>query len=245
MPLAVLRQDGRARIWLRSAGTALLDLLFPPRCAGCGRIGTLFCLACQSKIEPIPAATCPRCGHPYAGAALCPECRRNPSHLDAIRSTAVFSGPLREAIHSFKYGNGQALAPLLGARLAQTWRDRGLAADLIVPVPLHAERLRERGYNQAALLARVLAPAAGVPLDEGIVMRQKATQQQALLNAVERRENVKDAFMCRGEVTGLRVVLVDDVCTTGSTLEACAAALRAGGATSVWALTLARARWDA
>lgn len=237
-------QRERISTGLRQAGLALLDLLFPPRCAGCGRIGALFCSACQAAIEPIPRPVCRRCGHPYAGTDLCPECQRSASHLDAITSTALFGGPLRGAIHNFKYSNGQALAPILGARLATTWHEQGLSADLIIPVPLHADRQRERGYNQAALLARILASAVGVPITEEAVVRQKATRQQVLLSAAERRENVKDAFVCRGGVAGRRIMLVDDVCTTGSTLEACAAALRAAGAASVAALTLARARWQ-
>jgi ComF family protein len=220
-----------------------LDLLFPPRCAGCGRLGTLWCQACQAGVEPIHSPVCPLCGHPYAGAGLCPECRLRPSHLDAIAATAVFGGPLRQAIHRFKYGDGHALAPILGARLVETWRQRGLTADRVIPVPLHAQRLAERGYNQSALLARVLAAGVGAPLDETLLVRRRATEQQALLNAVQRRKNVYEAFVCQGSAAGLRIVLVDDVCTTGSTLEASAAALRAAGAASVSALTLARARW--
>jgi ComF family protein len=128
--------------------------------------------------------------------------------------------------------------------MAAAWRRGNFAADVIIPVPLHTARQAERGYNQAALLARIVSQEVGVPIGETALVRAKATQQQALLKAVERRENVRDAFACRGDVRGKHVVLVDDVCTTGSTLEACAAALRASGAASVCAFTLARARWE-
>ena len=175
---------------------------------------------------------------------LCPTCRATASHLDRIASSAVFAHPLRDAIHSFKYNNGRDLARPFGVRMAAHWQRHGFAADLIVPVPLHAGRLAERGYNQAALLARELSRGVSVPIDETALVRRKATLQQALLKAVERRENVRDAFVCRSDMAGRSVALVDDVATTGSTLEACAAALRAAGATSVWAFTLARARWE-
>ena len=236
--------SGRLLAILRRGGVALLDLLFPPRCPGCGRIGILFCEACRAQVEPIRPAVCSRCGRPLHHAELCADCQRTRSSLDAIFAAVVFAGPLREAIHSLKYANGRALAGPLGEYLVTAWRQTGRAADRIVPVPLHASRLAERGYNQSALLARVLGAEIGVPVDETLVIRRKATQQQALLNAAERRANVKDAFVCQGNVVGLHIALVDDVCTTGSTLEACADALRKAGAASVWAFTLARARWD-
>jgi ComF family protein len=227
---------------LRRGGVALLDLLYPPCCPGCGRIGFTFCQACQARIEPLPAPGCLRCGRPLDIEGLCPICRATPSNLDRIASSAVFAAPLREAIHSLKYDNVRILAKPLGLRMASYWQEHGFTAGVIVPVPLHKRRQAERGYNQSALLARVLAQETGIPLDEKLVMRHKATQQQTRLNAAERRENVKDAFSCRGDAAGLAIVLVDDVCTTGSTLEACAGALRAAGAASVWAFTLARAR---
>ena len=242
MPEAAGQMDWRR--WLTAAGQALLDLFYPPRCPGCGRVGALFCDACQSRIEAPPAPACPRCGHPAASESLCRTCQARHSNLDRIAASAIFTHPLRDAIHELKYNNGCGLARPLGARMATYWQQHGFSADLIVPVPLHAGRLRERGYNQSALLARVVAQATGIPLDEKMVVRHKATQQQALLTAVERRANVKDAFASRGSATGLDIVLVDDVCTTGSTLEACAEALRAVGAAGVWAFTLARARGD-
>ena len=230
--------------WLRTVGRGLLDLLYPPRCPGCGRIGVTLCAECQSAIEPLSAPICVRCGRPAETEGLCTTCERTPSHLDRISATAVFAHPLREAIHELKYNNNRTLAQPLGDRMAAFWQERRFAADLIIPVPLHHSREAERGYNQAALLARVLGSATGVHVTEHVVARRKATRQQALLNAAERRENVKDAFVCRGDVAGKRIVLVDDVCTTGSTLEACAQALKMAGAESVWAFTLARARWE-
>ena len=127
--------------------------------------------------------------------------------------------------------------------MADAWRDAGLSADLIVPVPLHPSRVAERGYNQSTLLADVLSPAVGVPMVEEVLVRQKATLPQVTLGRLERQQNVRGAFACRGDVAGQRIVLIDDVCTTGATLEACAAALRSRGAASVWGFTLARPRW--
>lgn len=234
----------RALALLRESGTVLLDLIYPPRCPGCGRVGFALCEVCQARIEPVPGPACLRCGHPVDSECLCPTCRATPSSLDRITASAVFAPPLREAIHHLKYSNARALAGPLGAHMASYWRQHGLTADAIVPVPLHKSRLAERGYNQSLLLARAVSHATGIPLAEKMVVRCKATQQQALLGAAARRENVKDAFECRGHPAGLDIALLDDVCTTGSTLEACAAALKAAGAARVWAFTLARARWD-
>lgn len=228
---------------LRQGGTALLDLFFPPRCPGCGRVGDLFCPACRAQVAPITEPVCLRCGRPLPEDALCADCRAQASALDGIRAAAIFAPPIREAIHSLKYANGRGLAAPLADYMVAAWRRVAPPADCIVPVPLHASRLAERGYNQSALLARALGAAVGLPVDEKLVLRQRATRQQALLSAAERRANVEDAFVCGASAAGKRIVLIDDVCTTGATLEACAAAVRAAGATSVWALTLAQARW--
>jgi ComF family protein len=150
---------------------------------------------------------------------------------------------LREAIHHFKYSNVQGLAIPLGRLMGQYWEKSPLPAEIIIPVPLHTDRLRERGYNQAALLARELGKSIGLPVSENSLGRVRATRPQVDLNAPERKENVRDAFRCSNtELKERRVLLVDDVCTTGATLEACSSALRQVGARSVWALTLAMAR---
>lgn len=126
--------------------------------------------------------------------------------------------------------------------MAECWQRASLPAEIVVPVPLHPSRLRGRGYNQAALLAWALSRRIGLPMDEESLCRVRATLPQMRLPAADRRRNVEDAFRCTTDrLSGRQVLLVDDVCTTGATLEACADALRKGGARSVWAFTLARA----
>jgi ComF family protein len=149
---------------------------------------------------------------------------------------------MREAIHRLKYSNSQDLAAPLGEMMVSYWREAPFPADVIVPVPLHTRRLRERGYNQAALLARELGKGVGLPVLERALIRVRYTSPQVDLNAEERKENVQGAFHCPTDrVAGKSVLLVDDVYTTGATLEACSLALKQRGVLTVWALTLARA----
>jgi ComF family protein len=174
---------------------------------------------------------------------LCLRCRTTPLRIDCIRSAVYFEGVLREAMHRLKYRGLAALAEPLGGLMATYWKKHPMPADIVVPVPLHAARLRERGYNQAALLAREMARQVGLQVAEQTLVRQRATAPQVELDARQRRENVRDAFCCSDDsLSGSTVLLIDDVCTTGATLEACAIALIAGGARGVQALTLARAR---
>jgi len=150
---------------------------------------------------------------------------------------------MREAIHRLKYSNSQDLAAPLGEMMVSYWQDVHLSADVIVPVPLHVRRLRERGYNQAALLARELGKGVGLPVLENALIRVRETSPQVDLNAEDRKENVRGAFHCPDDrLAGNRVLLGDDVYTTGATLEACSLALKQRGVRTVWALTLARAR---
>jgi len=173
---------------------------------------------------------------------LCARCRTLPLQIECIRSVVCFEGVLRKVVHRFKYYGRTALAVPLGDLMAAYWVQHPMPADVIVPVPLHADRLRERGYNQAALLAHEMVHRVGLVVDEQTLVRQRATAPQVELDARQRRENVRDAFRCSSNgLVGKRVLLIDDVCTTGATLEACAVVLYEGGARSVQALTLARA----
>lgn len=223
--------------------TTLLDLLFPPRCVGCRQFGSWLCSECRSAIEVLRPPLCPRCGLPTAKGQFCPHCQHGALQLDGIRSVAFFEGPLQQAIHYLKYSNSRHLAAPLGEMMVSYWQDVHFPADVIVPVPLHARRLRQRGYNQAALLARELGKGVGLPVLEDALLRVRDTASQVDLNAEERKENVRGAFYCPDDrLAGKKVLLVDDVYTTGATLEACSLALKQRGVHRVWALTLARAR---
>lgn len=181
---------------------------------------------------------CNRCGIP-AAVGDC-QCDQLPPHIDRVRSIASFDGWLREAIVAFKYSGEWARCDHLAGRLhdvaADIWSTE---VDGIVPVPLHRRRERSRGFNQAEMLANRIGQSLGTPVFS-ILRRTRDTPQQVGLDADTRKINVEGAFASIRDVNGLRLVLVDDVLTTGSTLDACAAELRAGGATSVSALTLAR-----
>ena len=233
---------------LHRAQVGLFDLLFPPRCVACQQPGSWLCATCQATIEPIQPPYCGRCGRPLTSAGWsiprsCPMCMRGPFWLDGIRAVAYHEGVLRTAIHCLKYRNHQALAEPLGSLLAEYVRRTELEATVVVPVPLHGERLAQRGYNQAALLARVLGRALGLPVVEGSLVRVRHTLPQVDLNAAQRRENVRDAFRCVDDrLAGHRVLLVDDVYTTGATLLACGAALHQARVASAWGLTLSHGR---
>jgi ComF family protein len=161
--------------------------------------------------------------------------------VDGIRAPFLMQGALREAIYALKYRGLRAAAPQLGRLLAQHLAGRPIPGDVLVPVPLHPNRLRRRGYNQAALLAREVARLTGLPVREELLVRQRDTPPQVQTATREqRRSNVLDSFAVTGDVRRLAVVLLDDVTTTGSTFSAAAGALKAAGAASVWGLALAK-----
>jgi ComF family protein len=245
-----------------SAAAAWWDTVFPPRCAGCSRLGAHFCARCAAAIAPVAPPWCASCGHslshaaaaparsrpwPRAGppGALCDACRAAPWPLRGVRSAGLLRGPLRRAVHRLKYRDRTAAAPALAALLdgpAATLAADGLldAGSLVLPVPLAAARERQRGYNQAALLAWPFASAYGLPASASALRRVKETAPQVGLDPAQRRANLRAAFAASPEVAGRRVLLIDDVTTTGSTLGNAAAACLRAGAASVCALTLAR-----
>jgi ComF family protein len=176
--------------------------------------------------------------------AGCYRCAQDPIQLDGLLFCAFHREPLRTAIHQFKYEGVRALAAPLGRLMSEQWPSLSAgmgAVDAIVPVPLHRRRERERGFNQAALLAREFGPRIGVDVVEGVLVRHRSTAPQVELDAQQRTANVQGAFSTRGALlSGRNVLLIDDVCTSGATLEACCAALIDAGVLSVRAFTLTR-----
>jgi ComF family protein len=223
----------------------IFDLLFPPRCAICKHGGHVLCPQCLRSIQPLHPPLCPHCGTQLLHNTPCRNCRYGALHVSMLRVFGSYQGSLRSCIHALKYNGQKRLAQPLGSLLVQAYKGYGLQADLIIPVPLHKEREQQRGYNQTALLARQCATELGIALREDILLRHRATPAQASLKARERQHNVADAFACHplfttGALSGRTILILDDVCTTGATLEACATPLFAAGARSVCGLVLAR-----
>ncbi|MBA3533315.1 MAG: ComF family protein [Ardenticatenales bacterium] len=221
----------------------LADLLFPPRCAVCRQPGSALCTACVGAIVPFQDPRCLRCDLPcLAQIGLCPACQQNlASALEGLRSIGPHVEPLRSGIHALKYQARPTIAQPLGHLMAARWQATGSPVDAILPLPLHPERQRERGYNQASLLAQAMAERLTLPLREELLWRVRATSSQVKLGRAARQENMAGAFAASPAVAGGRWLLVDDVCTTSATLEEAARALREQGATAVWAITAARA----
>lgn len=179
---------------------------------------------------------------PQPRARLCPSCTGWRAKIDGIRSPFRFVGVIRQAVHELKYKNLRAVAGLFGRLLHDYLNTNPLPAEVIVAVPLHPKRLRERGYNQSLLLARELARLSQLPLVEDCLVRERHSPPQArTANVKERRKNVAHVFACRDRrLKGKAVLLIDDVSTSGATLDGCARALKRAGAASVWGLVLAR-----
>lgn len=243
-PLVPYRAGERLRLWLSQYVGHLADMLYPPRCRGCGRWGEWLCWVCWQDIRPVIPPFCPVCGQPMTEKELCPRCRKEGFQaLEGARAAALYAPPLRQAIVHFKYRGEARLAHPLGEYMLRPLRHRPLRSEVIVPVPLHPDRLAQRGYNQAELLAAHLARGLGLPLGAEVLVRVRATAPQVTLGAGERVTNMARAFRCvqPEHVQGRCVLVVDDVMTTGSTLDACAVALKEAGAREVWGYTLARA----
>lgn len=231
---------------LNTLGAALMDFAFPPFCSLCRESlkdgERIVCEGCWSRMGRVAEPRCPRCGAPPAGEP-CPNCSGKAFQFRGAFVLAPFDDGAQALIHLLKYrektGLGVRLGRALGEAAGKDARMAGL--DLLAPVPLHASRRRERGYNQSALIAKGAAEALGRPVDEGVLARRRATRTQTELSAGERVKNVSEAFAVRrpGAVAGLRVGVVDDVLTTGATINACASALLAAGAAEVLALAVA------
>lgn len=231
---------------------ALLDVILPPICHIChshipdaGRLH--ICRSCRDRLPLVSSPLCPLCGVPFAGVGgdhRCGACLTYPPHYDLARSLYLYEGAIRDLIHSFKYNQQTQLRyPLALLALEGVSGLAAYAPHIIIPVPLHRSRLRQRGFNQAVLLGKVLSQQMSLPMLPDALVRTRPTEPQIKLSATERRLNVKGAFSVgrAGSVAGKRILLLDDVMTTGSTMDECARELKKAGAEAVFAAAIARA----
>jgi ComF family protein len=245
------------RTWAGAAGDALISIIFPGDCRICGALlvdarRVPICDQCLGSFQRVPQPYCGICGRPLPGLThredeppLCPACHDKTYAFDRALSFAIYEGALVQAVLLLKFEQIEPLGRWFAERLAGLVESEGegLSADVVVPVPLHRDRERERGYNQAALLSKPLSKRLRLPHKAVLLMRTRARPDKRILSLEERWESVRGAFATRlgSRVDNLRVLLVDDVLTTGATLDACARALHEAGAKSVIALTVARA----
>jgi ComF family protein len=220
-----------------------LDLFFPPRCLGCGVLGSFFCPACAAKVVRVHDPVCPACRATVDIAV--PVCVCSDRCLSCVLAAAEYNGPLRHAIHRFKYKGQKAGARDLAGLLRPLTSTLPDPNHIYMPIPLHPRRERERGYNQSALLANALLDGESDRLDRTSLIRAKRTSPQIGLHAAARALNMQGAFVATpGAYRGHTVILIDDVCTTGATLREAARALKAAGARRVIGLVLAIAVVD-
>lgn len=245
---------------LAAPARAALDLVLPPRCLRCGVLvgsGGALCADCFAEVTFITRPLCHRCGVPFgadwgqpaaeqAAGLVCSACARRSPPYDRARAALVYDDGARPLLLAFKHGDRTDAAGPLGGWMARVGDEVLGAADVIVPVPLHRWRLWRRRFNQAGLLAAALARRSGRPVRVDVLRRVRATPPQGHLGRARRRENVRGAFrvMRPDRIAGRRVLLVDDVLTTGATVAECARLLRRAGAESVDVLTLARVVLD-
>jgi len=230
---------------IQELGAALLDFVYPPSCLACGRgmeeAGEYLCRPCWEEIGKERQRRCQRCGCPLEGDPEdCPNC----AEWDPVFERAVvlgrFEGAMQLGIHALKFKHHEKLGVEMGRRMGERMKEDLERVELLVPVPLHPARQRERGYNQSFCVALGLGEALGVRVDDSLVKRRVNTRQQAKLDAQQRQENLRDSFCISGPLPDCGCIgLVDDVLTTGATLDACARVLMEGGAGRVWAVTLA------
>lgn len=221
---------------------SIIDWIYPPICASCGEPGYRLCPECEEKIQFLQGKRCQICNdYLNHSGAFCKQCQSDPPPYDAMRNLALYEGVMRECVHALKYQNNQSLGEFFTKRLAALVSKESWLIDKVVPVPLSRQRLVERGYNQAALIARPLAARLRDHFDPFCLVRTRDTPTQVGLSGEERRLNVVGAFEAIPElVERKRILLVDDVMTTGSTLAECAQALKIAGADRVYCLTLGR-----
>lgn len=231
---------------IRKAGKLFLDMLYPRRCPVCHDIavpgGSRICNVCREKLKPITGPRCFRCSKPLKREEqeYCKDCRKTRLFDQGI-GIFPYGSVLQESLFQLKYGKRQEYGSFYGQIAAVYSREiiRHWGVEIIIPIPLHRKRMEKRGYNQAELIAEALGKTLCIPVDSRLMKRKVNTRPQKELDYRERKQNMKNAFFLKGENRYRRILLVDDIYTTGSTIEAAAELLKRNGAENVFFLTIA------
>jgi len=231
---APARRSLAHRIWTRA-----VDAVFPPRCVTCRAFGRFVCDDCSAQMTQARHPRCDVCWQPGADS-LCARCRHEPPAFTSVRSVYPYGGPARDLVHALKYSGVSAVAPVMAIEMAESLLDWKPEVTVIVPVPMAGFRRRRRGYNQAELLAREVGRRAGIPVAVRALSRRAGPSQVEQPDEAARRANAREAFAAGRERVIGEVLLIDDVMTTGATLDACASVLKSAGAERVYGLTFAR-----
>lgn len=221
--------------------SSLRQHALPASCLLCAAPATRanLCEGCYADLPRLPPAHCPVCAEPTLDSAICGVCLAHPRKFDRVLAPAAYAYPLDRLIQSFKYGGNLAVAPLLADLMLARIEAEPLP-DLIVPMPLSTERLKERGFNQSLQIAELIAKRTGVPVDPDVCQRVRHGDAQSSLPYRRRADNVRGAFVCMRDIEGCSIAIVDDVLTTGSTLDELARVLRLCGASRITGWTAAR-----
>ncbi|NPV57377.1 MAG: ComF family protein [Anaerolineae bacterium] len=221
-----------------------LDWLYPPVCAGCGSEAGSWCENCRQATTKINEKICQKCGDFVSRGTTCSPCKNDPPAFNALRSFTVFDGVARSALHRLKYSRDISLAASLAPAMIEYLQTLNWQPDIISPIPISKDRYLQRGYNQSAFLAFPIALGLNIRYSSRIIRRVKNTRSQVGLNIQERKQNVAGAFECDSKkIQRQCILLVDDVITTGATMRACAQSLIENGASQVYGLSFARAKY--
>ena len=219
-----------------------LDWLYTPQCVSCGEKGTLLCARCEKEIERVVSPYCLKCGKPIIAGKRCRLCKLTDFCFEAARACFIYSGPVAAGIKQLKYHQNLELSRTFGKELARLYRSLYWESDLLIPVPLSKERKRERGFNQSEWIAKALGKEISIPVATTALLKIRHTETQVHLNGDDRRKNLKGVFFAEPVfVREKSVLLIDDVITTGTTLNECSAALLEAGAREVRCLAIATA----
>jgi ComF family protein len=218
----------------------LLNCALPESCLLCGADSQsgLLCVGCNKDLPELPASHCPQCRLPTTYGERCGACLKAPPSFDRTIAAFRYEFPVDRIIHALKYGHQLAVADWLGGKLAEGINSEN---QLIIPLPLHIERLRERGFNQSAELAQTIGNRLKLTVDRNSLFRIRPTEPQAALSLKERHKNVRGAFECQSDLNGRNILLIDDVMTTGATVNECARVLKLHGARDISVVVAARA----